>query len=250
MIARIASIVGLGMFSMLVSAENVKPLTLMAVKIPGLYDTDNPGPYNAVFERLMVGSSYNYVLREAPLRRATTAFIKGNADCYFFGTNDKSIYQEQGVPKRDLLISDPVNPISLKIYTRAGETVINEASELQGLFIAVDQGATEISRAAEHLSVSPEYLLPAQTLSQAFRLLNQKRVDAVMAFDSDVRIYQGNSSDASHYGVSDTLSLIVSHDSVVCRRSDVTEQFISHINEQLSSLKKSGDLDRILNGPN
>lgn len=246
MTIRFAMMLGMLMFSVPTMAQEEQPLILMRAKIPGLFDTNNPGPYNVIYDRLIEGYGPRYTLREAPLRRAITAFVKGDVDCFFFATGDVNIYHDRGVPEGSVLISSPVNSVSLKLFSREGTPVINDISSLKGSYVAVDQGATEISRAADHLSLSTDKLLPAQTLAQAFLLLNQKRVDAVLAFDSDVAIYQKNSADAKTYGVSESLSLGASQDSVICKRSARTEVFIAHINQKLAELRASGALQTIL----
>lgn len=243
---RIVAIVVVLMLPTALGAEDEPPIVLMGVKIPGLFDTEDAGPYNKVYERLIGGYGLEYSLREAPLRRAINAFVKGDVDCFLFATGDKNIYIGHGMAGDELLISNPINFVALKLYTRAGEAVIHDVADVRGSYVAIDQGATDISRAAEHLSIDPNQLLPAQTLTQAFLLLNQRRVEAVVAFDGDVKTYLKRAADSRTYGVSETLSLGSSQDSVICRRTETTERFMSHVNKKLSELSASGELKQIL----
>ncbi len=246
---RYAAILGLLLNSLCVTAQELKPLVLMGVKIPRLFDAQEPGPYNRIYDRLLDGYTGVYTLREAPLRRAINAFVKADVDCFLFATGDRDIYRERGMSEHALLISSPINTVELKLFGREGTPVIRDTAGLKNSYVAVDQGATNIARAAEHLSIRLEQLLPAQTLAQAFLLLNQGRVDAVMAFDSDVKIYQAGSGDLKNYSVSNGLGLGASNDSVICRQSVTSEHFISHVNAELEKLSSSGELKRILSTP-
>lgn len=245
---RIAAILGMLFLSVPSMGQEQRPLVLMGTKIPGLFDTETPGPYNQIYNRLIGGYSGDYMLREAPLRRAVTAFIKGDVDCLFFASNDKEIYIDRGMAEGSLIFSNPINAVSFKLYSREGDPVIHDIESINGAYIAVDQAATDIARAANHLSITSDKLLPAQTLAQAFLLLKQGRVDAVLAFDSDVNIYLNNLPETVKYGVSENLSFGASEDSAVCRRSVTSVTFMSHINDRLSRLSASGELTEILSG--
>lgn len=235
------------MIALPLRADSRTPIILMGVKIPGLFDAEKPGPYNEIYDRLTIGYEPRPQLRMAPLRRAMTSFLFGDADCFLFGTTERRIYIEQGIADQELLISDHINEITLKVYARRGETAFKTVQDLNGHYIALDQGAMSVERISTELRLIPDKILPAQTLDQAFLLLAQGRVNAVVAFDSDVNIFQRRIDAERRNGFAAAFSIESSRDAVVCRKTPLTEPFMRHIETRLAELKEAHQLGAILN---
>lgn len=210
-----------------------------------MFDEKNPGPYNLLYNSLVAGSDFEIVLTMLPIRRASQIFSARGADCMFLGSPDPIIYSGFGMEQNEIIHSDTIMTVSMKIYGPVGSEPINDPSKLFDINFAVDVSVGDISQLKELIPYDREGILFARTLADGFRLLDQGRVEALIAIDIDVKTLQAQDARYELYSVSDSFVLRQTEDVFVCRKFPRTEQFIEYINQRNSELQKAGLLNDI-----
>ena len=212
-------------------------LKIYGTEIPRLFHSEHNGPYDRLFERL-VGDFPEYSLTRMPMRRAQRRFLAGEADCLFVGSKDPGMYEKLGMPAEKILLSEAVNRVAIRVYTRSGEIVISDLEALRGKTVAIDFGAGTSEVFYKRFREKDITILPVAKLEQAFSLLKQNRISAMVAFDFDVELYiEGHPMDEGVYSYDPSYLLEENSDAIVCWRSAGSETFIKHINKRLEELK-------------
>ncbi|NIB39117.1 transporter substrate-binding domain-containing protein [Pseudomaricurvus alkylphenolicus] len=141
-----------------------------------------------------------------------------------------------------LIASDPVDHISLRVFTRRDSPKISDLSELNGKRIALWGGLSEdifLGDIDAKIETTPDELI-------RLRMLDKGRIDAILGFTPDVSLAAEKLGiRPPHYD--ETLALF--HDegaSVVCHDTPPNRQFLDQFNQILSELKTSGELRQIL----
>ncbi|MCK0070561.1 substrate-binding periplasmic protein [Kordiimonas laminariae] len=230
--------ISLIMTSSSVSAVRVDDdLTVFGTEIPRLFHSQQPGPYDQLFDTL-VGEYPSYSLMRMPMRRAQRRFLAGEADCLFVGSKDPETYEQLGMPADEILLSDAVNRVAIRVYTRSGEMIVRDLEQLRGKTVAIDFGAGTSELFYKRFREKDITILPVAKLEQAFSLLKQNRVSAIVAFDFDVELYVNrHPGDAEIFSYDPTYLLEENSDAIVCWRSEGSEAFIKHVNKRLEELK-------------
>lgn len=226
-------------------AEEQDTITLFGTAIPGMFDDNEPGPYNTLYNRLLEGVRADVVLTMLPIRRATRFFSARGVDCMFLGAPNPEFYSEQGLKADEIIYSNTVKAVALKVYAPIGTAPYEDASILFTGNYVIDMGVGEIKPLGQLIPVNREGVLFASTLVDGFKLLDQKRVVALVAIDVDVQTLQAKNKRYLQYPVSKTFELRRTKDVFVCRRFPRTERFIADINSRVSELKGAGLLDSI-----
>lgn len=217
-------------------------LQVVGLKIPWLLDQDRPGPYNQVIDDL-IGSYHNdVVLHYFPLKRATRHFFDGAADCFFGGNYDEIHFKDSTLARDDLMISEPFNVVSIRVFTRPGTKPITKPQDLLDIRLAVDQaiGGAERVR-ARHLQKHRD-AITAVNVRQSYALLMQKRVDAVLMMDYDYELYAARYPEMARLSVSPYFELERVEDALMCKKGERTSDLIDHFNKHLAEMKSSGAL--------
>lgn len=213
------------------------PLRIFGTEIPRLFHSQKKGPYDALFLDLVDGFS-TYRLTRMPMRRAQQRFLIGEADCLFVASNDQLMYMKLGMPKEKILLSQSVNNVVIRVFTRTGEEVVSNLSELHGKTVAIDFGAGTSEVFYKRFHDAGVTILPVAKLEQAFSLLKQGRVAGIVAFDFDVDLFLArNPAEAATIEFDPAYKLDENSDAIVCWRSPVTEAFIKHVDKRLEALK-------------
>ncbi len=232
------------MFAFSAEADD-ETVIISGTEITGLFDSKMPGPYDNVYTYLTEGFASVKLIRE-PIRRAQRGFFKQESDCLFVGSAVEDFYLLRGMPKDKLLMSNGVNQVTLRVFTRPGEPVIENLNALKGKVIAVDSGAGTSTNFYDRYFSREVQILSTEKLEQAFLLLKQKRVVAVVAFDLDVNLLLKRQPSAALYEFSENFMLDRNEDAIVCWRSAKTERFIEHINKRLNEMHKEGTMQALL----
>lgn len=210
-----------------------------------MFDDKTPGPYNVLYDRLITDIGANVILTMLPIRRATRIFSARGADCMFVGSPEPTFYIEFGMIEEEIIHSETVMAISLKIYSPLGSAPIEDASVLNTVNFAIDSGVGDVSYLKDVIPHKETGLLVASNLVDGFKLLDQGRIKALIAIDIDVRTLQSKNAKYGSYPVSDTFVLRQSEDVFVCRKSPRTERFINNINVRIGELRSRGQIDDI-----
>lgn len=143
-----------------------------------------------------------------------------------------------------LIASKPVDYISMRVFSRPGEPVIKELSQLRGKTIAVWSGMdVEVFLSGMNVEVetTPSELIRA-------KMLDKGRIDAILGFIPDV-VLAAEQLDLPTPQYEESLALFRGEGaSMVCHDTPANRNFIDQFNREISALKASGELRKIL-GP-
>lgn len=231
------------------SANAEGPLSVIGFKVPWLFDDEVPGPYNAVFDHMRRTYAYDINVDFLPTRRAERRFFKGTPDCYLIGDYQEGVFEDRGLKRSDIIISDPINMVQIRLVTRPGEPLVSSLEEVYGRTLVVDLAIGGYDRVKRVHLREPVAAIDSDGVRQAVNVLLQKRVDVAMVMDYDLALFLERNPNTQKPVFDPNLVIEEVKDAVVCRRNPRSINFIQHINEQLAALKASGELDRLLTTP-
>lgn len=228
--------------------DQAAPLVISGTAIKGLIDIGSPGPYNAVYNVIEKTYPGEIEFTVRPVRRAVRVFVEHESDCFFVGTNKLDYYESLGMPRDQVLTSDGINHIKLHVYTRPEDPIISSKEAMAAKTYAVDVTAGSSDYFKKKILPEADQIFYAQTIEQAFEMLRQKRVQAVLAFDIDRTELLKRVPEAAQYRHDPSFTVLETVDAFACWRSKATEVFIKHVNETVASLESTGRLQAILAG--
>lgn len=224
-------------------AQGDAPIKISGVALEYRLRENGSDQYNKLIEKLAEKKlDFNLVI--FPLTRAVRNLTEG-ADCIFPSSlNSLGTHFAEQTKGYEFIASNPVDYISMRVFTRQGEKTIAAFNELNNKKVAIWLGfdrniylqginATVDEVASEEVRVN---------------MLTKKRVDAIVGFTPDVFLA------AQKLGVAipeynKSLSVFEGEGaSVVCHKNAKNSQFIEQLNTQLEMLRESGELASIL-GP-
>lgn len=227
------------------AAEKSAAVKIAGVIIPGLFDTEDRGPYNEIYDLITADFPQPIDLKVLPIRRARRAFFSGKSDCIFVGSLSSRVYVERGIAEEELVFSVSINSIAMMAYTRPSDPVIASAEDLKDKLIALDAGAGSVDVFKPMFLPKATEAIQTNTPAQAFALLEQGRVDVAMAFDYDVSLLIKRDPSIANFKFAADYSIVSNEDVMVCRRNSQVEALLSHVNSKLEVLRASGRLSEI-----
>lgn len=224
-------------------------ISVVGFKVPWLFDDEIRGPYNTVFDHMRQTYAYDIEVDFLPIRRAERRFFNGTPDCYLIGDYQEGVFEDRGLQRSDIIISDPINIVRIRLVTRPGEPVITSLEEVYGRTLVVDLAIGGYDRVSRVHLKEPVAAIDSVDVRQAVNVLLQKRVDIAMVMDYDLALFMQRNPGISKPIFDPGLVIEEVKDAVVCKRNPRSIKFIQHVNEQLAILRASGDLDRLLTTP-
>ncbi|MCH8532849.1 MAG: transporter substrate-binding domain-containing protein [Saccharospirillum sp.] len=172
-------------------------------------------------------------------------YMEEEADaCNFPATINAIMQSYPAFADIPLIAGEPVDHISLRVFTRPGEPVVSDMAELKGRRVALWNG------------LDPEALLrgagalvePTPNESVRVRMLAAGRMDVIIGFMPDVLLVaEAQGIPVPHYA--ESLALYLDEGAtIVCRDTASNREQLAAFNVALNALKRSGELQRIL-GP-
>lgn len=204
---------------------------------------DGQAHYNTMWQR-MQELGFSSELQVLPFKRAFRDFSKADDSCLFPTTKESLTISFPQFKAEDLIDSDSVDYVMLKVMTRQGDPIITSLEQLKGKKVAIWNGL-DPKIYFKDLNVKVE-----TTSDEAVRLkmLNSHRVDAILGFLPDtllaadaLGVKHPQHEGAYHYFDYNKVSM-------VCFNSPRNQQRIAEFNKALNKLKASGELKQIL-GP-
>lgn len=204
---------------------------------------DGSAHYNKMWQRLQQLGA-NRGLEVLPLKRAFRDFSPQGTSCLFPTTISSLTTTFPQFKQADLITTESVDYVLLKVMTRPGEPVIKDLAQLNGKRVALWNGL-DPAIFLKDLDVTVE-----TTTDEAVRLkmLNSRRVDAILGFLPDTLLAADalgmehpNHAGAYQYFTTNRVSM-------VCFDSPENRQYVEQFNKALLILKQTGELKRIL-GP-
>lgn len=225
---------------------NARVITVSGTSVNGLFNADQPGPYNIVFNKLLDGFDGQVRLNIMPLLRAQRSFYGKVSECMFVGTKLETVHRGYGFEPEDILTSLPVKVTKIRVYSAAGTETVHSLLPLVDARVAADMSTGSNKKFVEaYLPPTTEVVL-TNTPAQAFGLLDLGRVDHVMAFDLDVDILKSKDARYAQYVFDDDYAIVANEDVMQCHKRPDTERFITHINNRILSLSHTGELQALL----
>ncbi|MEX0299560.1 MAG: hypothetical protein AB3N28_10850, partial [Kordiimonas sp.] len=137
-------------------AQDQDTVTLFGTSVPGMFDDVEPGPYNIIYNRIIAGVRADVVMTMLPIRRATKVFSARGVDCMFLGAPDPTFYTDHGMQANDIVYSDTIKTVSLKIFGPIGSKPFEDSSVLYSENFAIDVGIGEVKNLAHLMPVEGE----------------------------------------------------------------------------------------------
>ncbi len=226
-------------------ANEPKAILVAGTEISGLLELEGTGPYHQVFQALTSDYKLPIQLNVTPMRRATRTFVSGQADCIFSGSDTPGYYEQLGLTE-ELILSDSIYLIRTKIYSRKGSPTVETISDLRGKFIAVDISIGGVEFTVRRMGHDITKALTASSLADGFDMLDSGRIAGFVAIDNDVKYLIAQNARYEGYSVSSEFSVNIGSDLVVCRRTEATEHFITHINSKIAEMTAEGTIEAIM----
>ena len=215
-------------------ASSAQVITLYAQSIPGLFQIDKQGAYDQVIQ-LVTPKTDQLVLRTLPNSRATKAFLNCQSCCYSPSNLNPNFYSFGA----DVSMTSPINTAKAYIFSRKGDVLYSNLSQLTNKTVGIERGMN-YGKNVEDASFIPSI---TNSLLQNFKMLQVKRVDAMIAYEPD--IYQAfKHLDAEQFHYNKNKAITIHQDALVCR--GVNSEFIKGFNQNLEDLRKTGQLKALL----
>lgn len=209
-----------------------------------LFESNGQGPYNKLLKSIFDNSSYALNVSYSGFRRANRGFISDKNSCHFIASDSQSFYKTlDGLDISNLLFSDSINTVTLRIYSLKGSEPVASLDALKGHSILVD------SPAMNSLGLYIEFpenvsWLTTKSAGQSYELLASKRGQYIIAYDLDIRIGVGE-----HFNdvvVWDpALNLRSLNEVMVCHATEDNRKFISYFNKRLKEIKDNGQWNKL-----
>ncbi|MFC3051323.1 type 2 periplasmic-binding domain-containing protein [Kordiimonas pumila] len=223
-------------------------IKISGASVKGLLHSEYKGPYNQVLDIIEAGYEGKLLLTMRPVKRASISFFAHESDCIFFSPTDRDYYTARNTDVDFLVMSKPVNTVSVRAYTVPGDSMVRSAADLEERTFAAEvaMGGSDFFR--NYDMAAGKEVISVFGVETAFKLLDQGRVSAVVAADYDVERYFKLAGSPVHYRYDERFVLYKAEDAFVCWRTPITEAFIQHIDLSLSIMEESGQLHGILSG--
>ncbi len=226
--------------SVIACAEN-RPVQVYAIALAYRLDEAGTKHYNKLLDEFAEkGLRFNVLVR--PLKRSIL-YLKADArSCLFPTTINAVIANTKLTEHANLVMSDPIDQVSLRVLTDESKPVITRLDQLNGKRIAILNG------------LSPETLLAGisanieKTSDESIRvkMLNAGRLDAIVSFTPDVLLAAEDLGlPVPHFH--EELALLRNEGaSMVCHDTPENRVFLKEFNRILQELKSSGELRKVL----
>jgi len=214
-------------------------------RVPDLFEDGINAPYQQIFDLIKDSSSSLMELSIAPYNRSFNNFRNMRADCLFTGVRNDDNFLGRGVANGDYLMSDVINILEIKVYTRDPEAVIETFDSMKGNVFAGTHAIIQVFRTSMPERAEEIMFAPVDALDDAFQLVEIGKAHGVLSFASNALILQRDKNAGPGFRASATFNLRQSEEAIICHNTDRNNAFIEEANHTISGLKKSGKLDRL-----
>lgn len=238
-------------------------LTLSVGTIPFVLHEDHPGPHNELFHDIILKSVRpTYKINMIPHYRANRDFLSKQSDClyitvddpplYPIGSSDKALAAGTDPKFKDSVrFSQPFNQIRLHVYTRAGDPIINDYSDMSDKVIIGVR--TQLRNVQNLIQQQGAIILYIEDYTKGFQLLDKGRADAIITYSMDVQVMlEAEQAQATtqpvqerKYGYHPDFTIRTVNEIVACWRSSEADIFLDRVNVRIAALRKTGYLKSI-----
>lgn len=222
------------------------PVTIVGTLIPGVLDDAEPGPYNEIYRIITEGFPGEIEFSLVPIRRAQRSFYNRQAMCTFVGSNAVQFLTARGIDINDVIFSTAIKHINVRVYTMPSVPIVNSSDQLAGKVVALDIAAGGLDVFKEMFLPDDSIVISTNSVEQAFALLAQGRVDAVIAFDFDVDMLKKQLPGISEVVHAPGYAIAANDDLLSCWRTPETEALIEYVNIKLAGIREDGRLQALI----
>ena len=213
----------------------IAEVEIFAIDIPGLHQKDGGGSYDKIIVNALSDEIKNTIL-VLPGKRALLRFSRCQNCCYTPSNINPNFYHHSA----DTVATAPMNIAKIYIFTPRGQPTISNLSELSNKVVGIRRGMNY----GQNIINADLNFVVVNTLKQNFKKMDRGRLDAVIAYSPDVVTYFTENI-LTAYPHNIKLPIGTHFDGLVCR--GVSDQFIQSFNNGLTLLRKSGELEKMLN---
>jgi ABC-type amino acid transport substrate-binding protein len=221
------------------------PIKFAGTHVPDLFDEGINGPYQQLFDLIEDNSSSTMELSIAPYNRSFNNFRNMRADCLFTGVRNDDNFLGRGVASGGYIMSDVINILEMKAYTRDPAAVIETFESMKGNVFAGTHAIIQVFRTSMPEKAKDILFAPVDALDDAFQLVEIGKAHGVLSFASNALILQRDKNAGPGFRASATFNLRQSEEAIICHNTERNDAFIEETNRTISDLKKSGKLDRL-----
>lgn len=227
-----------------IAASNDSKVNIIGFSLEYRLTDRGKSQYNRFFSEIK-NEGLDFDLKIAPFKRAIREFSdKDDGSCIFPTSLNAIVKAAPSFNIESVVASNPVDKISLRVFSNSRNPIIQSIEELNGKTVALWNG------------LQPELFLSGvnakvETTSDELvrvKMLNANRIDAILGFTPDVILAaQRLGLPEPHFD--NRLALFQDEGaSLVCKISTKNKNFVKQFNELVSKLKSNGKLLEIL-GP-
>lgn len=219
-------------FGLLANGSQASPLRIAVPPIENLLEEDGSGIYQRLVSESVESLGVEIESRFYPYRRAIRAFDAHEVDC-IYSLGD---VLHQTYPPEELVSSFPLGKFSFHAFTAANKPAIASVKELASLRLVAIMGHELYIESVLQGSTITDMVMSEH---QAVNMLNQGRVDVVIAALPDIQPY------VSQLTYSPGFSLFTGYDRLNCHNTEDNQNFIRDLSQQLMKLKSERGYERL-----
>ena len=218
------------------------PVVISGGRIPHVFDPDQPGPYNQIFDLMRAGLPRPVQVQFFPLSRAMRQMTSGQYDCFAMALKHSPNWARLGMDPKQYVFVGPIAWLRINVYVRKGETLSDTSNN--GVGIAADSTINNLKSAFSGDWGNRE-MTQTESFVDALQLLADRRVDVALAYDVDV---QSLADDHPLKGqvVASGVTVAEMEDGIMCKSSEAMLPIILGLQENLDNLAADGSLEEIL----
>jgi len=223
-------------------------ITVVAQEMPGLIEPGKALPYNRLLNDLLEEAPGVAGVDILPGYRGPRLWLRHEYQCIFGGVSAPGHQRprDTAISETDwssLHISTPFNLLKVHAFSPDGAAPAQNLGDLKGRKIAVDQVLFfDLRFHSDALKASD--FVKVDTPREALTLLVHGRVDHVFAYDNDVAQMQAETGTSFAYDPAFTLLEL--EESMMCWSGGEVAALVSHVNNRLAEMRRSGMLESLV----
>lgn len=190
-----------------------------------------------IFQRITTIMGNEDELEVYPILRSYHLFFANEASCYFAGGAD-NFESATFFGDIDVISSIPFTEDHAHAFTLKTDQKINSYEELNGTSIAISAGLVGLFRDQAEIDINKLEHSLIETMDQALRLMQAKRVNTTIAF---ISTFKDKAQAAMHYD--EHFILHTNVDSLNCLNTPFLVNYIERFNQAISEGINSGAFD-------
>jgi ABC-type amino acid transport substrate-binding protein len=224
------------------------PLELISYNIPGVFESNVPSIHYEFWDLISKDLKRKVNFHFEPVRRGSRELKNRKNSCLYIASLNKNYYKNTvKMNPDDLLFSDVLTTMNLKVYSRYGLKPITSIDELKGktiIFRTPYSGREQ--DALSSLSNANANVIRVDSQERAFEMLSKGRVDYGVGYDTNVKLFYEKQG-LSPFPVSKDFNLFKFEQGLVCKKSEENKKVIEAFNRISKILKKTGEMALLFN---